>query len=158
MATVQQHYEIEQFLYHEARLLERRCFNEWLELLTEDIVYWIPNAGEDGEASDDAVIAYENLAALRARATRSLDPSNPTQMPPPRTKYFITNVAIAEESRDFLRVRASLLLYVSRKSGLEAHPISCEYRLRPTAAGLRIAFKKVYLISNNQPLSALPLI
>jgi 3-phenylpropionate/cinnamic acid dioxygenase small subunit len=110
MATVQQHYEIEQILYHEAWLLERRRFNEWLELLTEDIVYWIPNAGEDGEASDDAVIAYENLAALRARATRSLDPSNPTQMPPPRTKYFITNVAIAEESRDFLRVRAPLAL------------------------------------------------
>jgi 3-phenylpropionate/cinnamic acid dioxygenase small subunit len=131
MATLQQQYEIEQFLYHEAWLLEGRRFNEWLDLLTEEIVYWIPNAAEDGEVGDDAVIAYENLAALRARATRSLDPSNPTQMPPPRTKYFITNVAITAESSDFLRVRASLLLYVLRKSGLEAHPISCKYRCAP---------------------------
>lgn len=158
MPTLQRQYEIEQFLFHEAWLLERRHFDEWLNLLTEDMVYWIPNNDEDGDISDDAVIVYENLTALKARATRSLDPSNPTQMPPPRTKYFITNVTIAEESADFVRVRSSVLLYVSRESGLEAHPISCEHRLRSTSDGLRIAFKKVYLISNNRPLSPLPLI
>ena len=34
--------EIEQFLYREARLLDDRKFHEWLELLTEDIRYWMP--------------------------------------------------------------------------------------------------------------------
>ncbi len=158
MTTLQRQHEIEQFLYHEAWLLEQRRFDEWLNLLTEDILYWIPNLGESGDLGDDAVIVYENFAALKARAIRSLDPSNPTQMPPPRTKYFITNVTITGESEGLIRVRSSMLLYVLRRSGLETHPISCEHRLRSTRDGLQIAFKKVYLISNNQPLSPLPLI
>ena len=34
--------EIEQFLYQEAELLDERHFEEWLDLLTEDIRYWMP--------------------------------------------------------------------------------------------------------------------
>ena len=33
--------EVEQFLYREARLLDERRFHEWLELLTDDIRYWM---------------------------------------------------------------------------------------------------------------------
>ena len=33
--------EVEQFLYREARLLDERRFREWLELLTEDVRYWM---------------------------------------------------------------------------------------------------------------------
>ncbi len=34
--------EIEQFLYQEAELLDERHFEDWLDLLTEDIRYWMP--------------------------------------------------------------------------------------------------------------------
>lgn len=34
--------EIEEFLYHEAELLDERHYEDWLELLTEDIRYWMP--------------------------------------------------------------------------------------------------------------------
>ena len=34
--------EVEDFLYHEARLLDERRFHEWLDLFTEDVVYWMP--------------------------------------------------------------------------------------------------------------------
>ena len=34
--------EVEQFLYREARLLDERRFREWLELLTDDVRYWMP--------------------------------------------------------------------------------------------------------------------
>ena len=34
--------EIEGFLYKEAELLDERRFEEWLDLLTEDIRYWMP--------------------------------------------------------------------------------------------------------------------
>ena len=33
---------VEQFLYREARLLDERRFHDWLELLTDDIRYWMP--------------------------------------------------------------------------------------------------------------------
>ena len=34
--------EIEEFLYHEADLLDQRRFREWLDLLAEDLVYFMP--------------------------------------------------------------------------------------------------------------------
>ena len=34
--------EIERFLYQEAEFLDERQFEDWLDLLTEDIRYWMP--------------------------------------------------------------------------------------------------------------------
>ena len=34
--------KVEELLYHEAELLDDRRFTEWLELLTDDIRYWMP--------------------------------------------------------------------------------------------------------------------
>ncbi len=34
--------EIEQFLYREARMLDNRQYHAWLDLLTEDVRYWMP--------------------------------------------------------------------------------------------------------------------
>ena len=34
--------EIEDFLYQEAEMLDERNIEEWLDLLTEDIRYWMP--------------------------------------------------------------------------------------------------------------------
>jgi 3-phenylpropionate/cinnamic acid dioxygenase small subunit len=41
-AMMQLQYEIEQFLYQEAELLDQRRFNEWLDLLADDLVYFMP--------------------------------------------------------------------------------------------------------------------
>ena len=35
-------FEVEQFLYQEAALLDAREFDKWLKLLTDDIHYWMP--------------------------------------------------------------------------------------------------------------------
>ena len=35
-------HEIQQFLVREARLLDERRFVDWLELFTDDVVYWMP--------------------------------------------------------------------------------------------------------------------
>ncbi len=34
--------EIEQFLYREARMLDNRQYHAWLDLLTDDVRYWMP--------------------------------------------------------------------------------------------------------------------
>ena len=42
LAWYQLREEIEDFLYHEADLLDQRRFKEWLDLLAEDLVYFMP--------------------------------------------------------------------------------------------------------------------
>ena len=34
--------DVEAFLYHEANLLDDRRYEEWLDLLTDDVRYWVP--------------------------------------------------------------------------------------------------------------------
>lgn len=149
--------EIEQFLYREASLLERGEFAAWLELATDDIVYYLPNNREDAELRTDAAIARDDHKALRMRVDRLYDPLNPALQPAPRTKYFVTNV-MAEQVGDEVHVRSSVLLYIVREGRVRHHPISCEYRLRPLEGSWKIAYKKVYLLENAQPLRPLPII
>ena len=42
LAWYQLREEIEDFLYFEADLLDQRRFKEWLDLLAEDLVYFMP--------------------------------------------------------------------------------------------------------------------
>ena len=35
-------YQVEEFLYQEAEILDERRFEEWLDLLTDDVRYWMP--------------------------------------------------------------------------------------------------------------------
>jgi len=35
-------HDVEQFLYKEARLLDERRLDEWLDLLAEELYYWMP--------------------------------------------------------------------------------------------------------------------
>src|SRR5262245_55677940 len=86
--------EIEQFLYYEALLLDTNRLEEWLALFTPDATYWVPNVREDGDPDEDGVIAHDDYLALAARVKRLRHPANPTQVPPPRTRHFITNVLV----------------------------------------------------------------
>jgi 3-phenylpropionate/cinnamic acid dioxygenase small subunit len=40
----------EQFLLHEARLLDEGRFDEWLALFTPDASYWVPSSGSEKPA------------------------------------------------------------------------------------------------------------
>ena len=79
-------FELERFIYHEGNLLDDRRYEEWLELLADDVTYWLPNFSENAPPGESGVIVLERLPALQARVARALDPENPTQMPSARTR------------------------------------------------------------------------
>jgi benzoate/toluate 1,2-dioxygenase beta subunit len=149
--------ELEQFVYRENSLLDDRRFDEWLELLADDVTYCVPNADEDSPVAEVGVIVYEDLTGLKARVARTVHRLNPAQKPPPRTRHFLTNVMVAGDGNGTAEVSASLLLYVSRDQRLFQYPGKSEYKLRKIDGTWRIAQKKIYLISNDLPLSQLPL-
>ena len=67
--------EIEDFFHAEADLLDEREYDRWLELLTEDIVYWMPmrrnvswhNRDEDITAENDMAWMHDDKETLRKR-------------------------------------------------------------------------------------------
>jgi 3-phenylpropionate/cinnamic acid dioxygenase small subunit len=149
--------ELEAFLYHEATLLDDRRYEEWLALLAPDVAYWVPNF-EDATQLAEGVILYENLQALRARVVRAFDKLSPVQLPPPRTRHFITNIVVSSALPDEADVQSNFLLYVSKDRRVLHFPGKVEHKLRKIEGAWRIVLKKIYLMTNDEPMGSLPIL
>ncbi|MDQ1497581.1 MAG: hypothetical protein QOD57_4842 [Actinomycetota bacterium] len=87
------------FLYEEAELLDENRTKEWLELLSEDVVYTMPvrsTANRSEGAGFDTRMGYyeESYDSLRHRVVHLDVPSAWSMEPPPRTRRYVTNVRV----------------------------------------------------------------
>ena len=66
---------IEQFLYREARYLDDREFEKWLDCYADDVVYWMPSWDDNDMLAEDpqrdiSLIYYSNKGGLEDRVFR----------------------------------------------------------------------------------------
>ena len=103
--------DIEQFLYAEARMLDDRDFEGWLECYAPDAEFWMPAWDDDDTLTTDphrqiSLIWYGNRGGLEDRVFRiRTDRSSATSLPEPRTGHNITNVEIVRQEGDTVEVR-----------------------------------------------------
>lgn len=151
-------HEIEQFLYHEARLLDRRQFKEWYDLFAEDGTYFVPSMSADSDPTADAYIIHEDLKGIQYRVARLQHGSAHTQIPAARTAHMVTNVIVEEASEDEVQTTAGYVVFWSR-GPIEARFAGlCEHRLRRSNGSWQIVEKKVNLLNNDQPTDRLPVL
>lgn len=117
-------YEIEQFLYQEAMLLDERRFEEWLGLLHADVHYTLVlrenQIARDARrqkmaATSPLPLMEESLANLKSRVARLQDGTAWIEEPPSRTRRLITNVRVGKDSPESLAVASNFLVYSSRR-------------------------------------------
>ena len=102
--------EIEDFLYHEAALLDAWKLDEWLALLTEDATYRVPsNDRPESDPKSALFMIADDIRRIRARVTRLKDPHAHAEFPRSRTRRMISNVRIVERSP--LRVEANFIIH-----------------------------------------------
>jgi len=94
-------HEVEQFLYREARILDAEQFDDWLEMLTEDIHYWMPSIQnryrrDKSPAHDENAMALfdEDLKSLQLRIKRFNTGVAWPEDPPTRHCHVITNIEV----------------------------------------------------------------
>ncbi|HLK24530.1 MAG TPA: 3-phenylpropionate/cinnamic acid dioxygenase subunit beta [Caulobacteraceae bacterium] len=95
-------YEVEQFLYAEAALLDARRYRDWLGLVADDVHYWMPirrtvtqsdieleftKPGEMAYFDDDRAILEMRVKKLEAGSAWAEDP-------PSRSRHFVSNVRV----------------------------------------------------------------
>ncbi len=115
--------EVEQFLYHEARLLDDQRFHEWLDLLTADVRYWVPirssiQGQPDGVRPEEVAISHmdETKEELELRIKRLDTGVAWAEVPPSRTRHLVTNIEVVEEGDgDEVNVYSDLLVFQSRR-------------------------------------------
>ena len=145
-------HSVEQFLFREVRLLSERRYEEWLDLLTDDIRYWMPARetvdGQPDAVSGDGEMAFfdDDKEFLCARVERLRSSLAHAEQPPSRLRYFVSNVEIDELGGDEIGVRCNLMVYQSRLERTEVSYMGRrEDRLRRVNGSWCIARRKVIL-------------
>lgn len=116
-------YDIEQFLYREAQLLDNRDFEKWLDILADDLHYFMPLRTNRGrremalEYSSEKEAAYFNddKPFMKARIRKLRSGFSWSEDPPSRTRHLVSNVLVEEELPNACyRVSSAFILYRNR--------------------------------------------
>ena len=115
--------DVERFLYTEALLLDERRLTEWLDLLAEDLHYFMPirrniKFGDwNLEFSDpESEISYfdEGKDILEGRVRQINTGVHWAEEPVSRFDHIISNVLILREDNDEIEVSSKFFVYQNR--------------------------------------------
>ena len=100
MALSIQRADIEDFLYHEAALLDEWQMEEWLGLFAEGASYWVPPAGSDDDVDPATTLFYvaDDWFRLQQRVKRLGKKTAHVEYPKSRCRHMISNVRVLDTS------------------------------------------------------------
>jgi p-cumate 2,3-dioxygenase beta subunit len=139
--------EAEDFLFHEAALLDEWRLEEWLGILTEDAAYYVPpNDSPDGDPKRTLFILADDIVRIRERVKRLMSPECHAEFPHSRTRRLIGNVRILGTDGDLTRVAANFVCHRFRRyERVRDYVGAYRFVLKETAQGLRIKERRVIL-------------
>ena len=147
-------FEVEEFLYREAGLLDERKLEEWFALCTDDIHYWMPirrtMQAKDiaNEFTKPGGMAFfdDDKKTLGMRVQRLSQRGAWAEDPPSRTRHIVTNVRILSVDGNEISVASNFMLYRTRLDSEEDSWIGRrEDLLRRENGALKLARRHVYL-------------
>ena len=155
--------EIEEFLYHEAELLDERRYEDWLKLIADDIRYWMPmrrnvkvgeHAREFTRADHDINWFDEGRETLERRVRQIMTGIHWAEEPVSRISHMVSNVQLLEvrpalaEATEIL-AKCRFLIYRNRvETETDILVGKREDLLRRAGEGWQLARRKIILDQN----------
>jgi p-cumate 2,3-dioxygenase beta subunit len=137
--------DVEDFLYHEAALLDEWRLDEWVELFTADGRYVVPATDfREGDGRDSLVLLDDDLDRIRGRVNRLKSRRAHREFPWSRTRRLITNVRIVGDHGDELEVVANFVVYRIR-GDVNTFVGRYVYRLVPKDGSFQIRLRRAEL-------------
>ena len=149
---------VEQFLYHEARLLDTQQLEAWLELFTEDATYWLPLEHGQRDALETSSIIHDDRSLLELRVRQARHPRAHARLPLARTVHTVGNVMLGADSGGELVVNSTLQLVEYRNDRQRLWGALVEHRLRRAGESYRIARKRVELANSEGELDGIAIL
>jgi 3-phenylpropionate/cinnamic acid dioxygenase small subunit len=116
-------WQVEQFLFREAQLIDDRQYEDWLEMLHPDLTYTMPlrvdrlkrDVTRYKGPPDQVMIFDDNYESIKVRVRRIRSGVCWADDPPARVRHAITNVQVRRaDGADTLEVKSAFMVYVSR--------------------------------------------
>jgi benzoate/toluate 1,2-dioxygenase subunit beta len=153
-------WEVEQFLFREARYADESDYDAWEALWTDDALYWVPAGGADIDPQRQMSVIFDNRARIATRLKQLRTGKRYAQAPPSNLRRLITNIEFlcgrsTSDGGVDLEVGANFMVVESRPRGNTLWGGRTTYRLRRQDGSLRMAYKKVVLVDNDKPLPTL---
>lgn len=130
--------QAEEFLYHEAMLLDGWLLDDWLALFLPDGTYEIPtpDAGELPPSSAQYFIA-DDQELLKVRVQRLQSRNAHSEQPRSVTHRQITNVVVSGAEPGLTRVRAAFTIHRIRDGHVDPYLGWYDHLLAGTGEGVR---------------------
>ncbi|MGE8064900.1 benzoate 1,2-dioxygenase small subunit [Pseudomonas sp. NPDC089569] len=101
---------VRDFLFREARYLDDRQWDQWLEMYAADATFWMPAWDDNDELTEDpqreiSLIWYGNRTGLEDRIFRIKTERSSASVPDTRTSHNISNIELLEEAEGLCKVR-----------------------------------------------------
>ncbi len=121
--------EVEEFLYDEAELLDQRLFSEWLDMLSDDLVYFMPirrnvkfgthAESENTREGKDISWFEDDKWTLSKRVDQILTEKHWAEEPLSRVCHMVSNVQLINavpscEAAEEVTLRSRFLIYQNR--------------------------------------------
>ena len=148
---------VHDLLHREARLLDERRLDEWLELFTDDALYWLPITDVDDRREPSLI--KDSKAGMQERVFRLTKTLAHAQNPPSRTQHDVTNVEVTALEDGSLEVLCHQTVHEIRPGDVfhvglaESRTLAarCRYVVVP-GASLRIREKVCRLLDRESPM------
>ena len=139
----------EQFLIHEATLLDARRFRDWMALFADDGTYWVPAVPEQESPFDQASLFYDDRDLMKTRVERLEHPRIHVQTPPSRTAHLVGNIVVeqADAAKGDYVVGSTVIMVEYRDDAQRVFAGRQHHRLRRDGGSFRIVQKRVDLIN-----------
>jgi 3-phenylpropionate/cinnamic acid dioxygenase small subunit len=151
--------ELIDFVVHESSLLDRRRFDDWLDLFAEDGHYWMPLQWGQTDPKMMASLMYEDKLLLKIRVERLKGDRTFSQKPASRSHHLLQtpNIERRDEAEN-VYVTWTPLHYVETR-GDEQMLLAAwaTHHLTVVAGGIKIRLKRVDLVNCDAALGSIQL-
>ena len=146
--------KIEDLIFLEADLLDRKQWQDWLNLYTSDCVIWVPSWDSEEQLVEDPELSVNMMylvgkPALEARVHRITSVDAYASLPLARTMHSVTNIRLVEETSTIFKVVAKwIVLCLDPRRGKIWRGGWYDYSLEKCQKGLHIQAKKITLMED----------
>ncbi|RON05367.1 benzoate 1,2-dioxygenase small subunit [Pseudomonas brassicacearum] len=141
---------VRDFLYREARYLDDKEWDSWLECYAADASLWMPSWDDNDELTEDpqreiSLIWYGNRTGLEDRVFRIKTERSSASVPDTRTSHNISNIELLEQADGLCKVRFNWHTLSFRYKTVDSYFGSSFYTLDVRGDSPLIKAKKVIL-------------
>ncbi|AZD80730.1 MULTISPECIES: benzoate 1,2-dioxygenase small subunit [Pseudomonas] len=144
------HDTVRDFLYREARYLDDKDWDSWLELYAADATFWMPSWDDNDQLTEDpqreiSLIWYGSRCGLEDRVFRIKTERSSASIPDTRTSHNLSNIEVLEQADGLCKVRFNWHTLSFRYKTVDSYFGTSFYTLDVRGENPLIRAKKVIL-------------